>query len=96
MEGSLEEEGYTNTLVVPFGVSTVEIGGGDGADSQNTYSVLSALPMDLDPVASDDFDVGGCVDSGEFSPDEFEGEYVFRHDGPCGYGSDGCPSDVGH
>ena len=41
-----------------FGDPTVEIGGGDGADSQNTYSVLSARSMDLDPVTSDDFDVG--------------------------------------
>ena len=77
IDRSLEEEaleGYTEILDVPLGGPKVEIGGGDGADSQNTYSVLSALPMDLDPVASVDADAGGCADSGarEFSPDEDE------------------------
>ena len=92
-EGSLEEEGCTEILDALLGDPTVEIGGGDGADSQNTLLVLSALPMDLDPATSDDFDAGGCVDSGGFSPDECEDEYVCGYDGPCGYDSDGCYSD---
>jgi hypothetical protein len=96
MEGSLEEEGVPEIMVVPFGAPTVENGGGDGADSQNALLVLSALSMDLDPATSDHVDAGESVDSGGFSPDECEDEYGSRYDRPWGYDGDGCYSGDGH
>jgi hypothetical protein len=102
---SLEEEGCPvrcrETQAVhaswrPDGCDSMVVDAGQARIFLN--SVLSALPIDQDPVAFGDFDTGGSDDSGEFSPDEFEDEHVFRYDGPCGYDrydSDGYPSDGG-